>query len=99
MVRAGATLRLAYGDLVRRPGNLARVDGLRPSRVPAAPAAACGRGTRRSRGLPAARARPGAGRRGRPVARDLARIVTAFTVAHSITLGLAATGTVRLPPQ
>jgi hypothetical protein len=36
---------------------------------------------------------------GREVARDLAGIVTAFTVAHSITLGLAATGTIRLPVQ
>jgi hypothetical protein len=33
------------------------------------------------------------------VARDLVTIVTAFTIAHSITLALAATGTVRLPPQ
>jgi len=49
--------------------------------------------------LPAVAARAGAGSRGRTVALDLARIVTAFTVAHSITLGLAATGTVRLPPQ
>lgn len=30
-------------------------------------------------------------------ARDLVRIVTAFTVAHSITLGLAVAGAVRLP--
>ena len=37
--------------------------------------------------------------RGRAIAVDLARIVTAFTVAHSITLGLAATGTLRLPTQ
>jgi hypothetical protein len=36
---------------------------------------------------------------GRAIALDLARIVTAFTVAHSITLGLAATAVVRLPPQ
>ena len=35
--------------------------------------------------------------RGREIALDLARIVTAFTVAHSITLGLAATALVRLP--
>jgi hypothetical protein len=33
----------------------------------------------------------------RDVARELFTIVTAFTIAHSITLGLAATGTVRLP--
>lgn len=31
--------------------------------------------------------------------RDLAWIVTAFTIAHSITLGLAVTGTVQLPVQ
>jgi hypothetical protein len=31
------------------------------------------------------------------VARDLVTIITAFTVAHSITLALAVTGTVRLP--
>lgn len=37
--------------------------------------------------------------RGRAIALDLARIVTAFTVAHSITLGLAATALVRLPQQ
>ncbi|MDP9198097.1 MAG: HupE/UreJ family protein, partial [Pseudomonadota bacterium] len=37
--------------------------------------------------------------RGRAIALDLVRIVTAFTVAHSITLALAATGTVRLPQQ
>ncbi len=35
----------------------------------------------------------------RAIALDLARIVTAFTVAHSITLGLAATGVIRLPQQ
>ena len=35
--------------------------------------------------------------RGRAIALDLARVVTAFTLAHSITLGLAATGLVRLP--
>ncbi len=35
----------------------------------------------------------------RAVARDILKIVTAFTVAHSITLGLAASGTVRLPAQ
>ncbi len=34
----------------------------------------------------------------RKVAGDLARIVTAFTLSHSITLALAATGTLRLPP-
>lgn len=39
----------------------------------------------------------GAGGRARAVALDLARVVTAFTVAHSITLGLAATATVVLP--
>jgi hypothetical protein len=33
----------------------------------------------------------------RQVAADLGRIVTAFTVAHSITLALAATGTVNVP--
>jgi hypothetical protein len=36
---------------------------------------------------------------GRHVSRDLLKIVTAFTVAHSVTLGLAATETVRLPTQ
>ena len=36
---------------------------------------------------------------GRAIALDLARIVTAFTVAHSITLGLAATAVIRLPQQ
>lgn len=43
----------------------------------------------------------GRGRRadGRAIALDLARIVTAFTIAHSITLGLAATHVVRLPQQ
>jgi hypothetical protein len=35
----------------------------------------------------------------RQVARDLAIIITAFTVAHSITLALAVTGTVKLPSQ
>ena len=49
--------------------------------------------------LPAVVPRCGAASLGRAVALDLARIVTAFTVAHSITLGLAATGTVRLPQQ
>lgn len=38
-------------------------------------------------------------RSARSVICDLARIVTAFTIAHSITLGLAATATVRLPVQ
>jgi hypothetical protein len=33
------------------------------------------------------------------VARDILKVVTAFTVAHSTTLALAATGTVRLPTQ
>jgi hypothetical protein len=33
------------------------------------------------------------------VARDIVTIVTAFTVAHSITLALAVTGTVKLPSQ
>jgi hypothetical protein len=33
------------------------------------------------------------------VARDMVTIITAFTVAHSITLALAVTGTVRLPIQ
>ncbi len=37
--------------------------------------------------------------RGRAIALDLVRVVTAFTLAHSITLGLAATGLVRLPQQ
>ena len=37
--------------------------------------------------------------RGRAIALDLVRIVTAFTLAHSITLGLAAAGLVRLPQQ
>jgi len=37
--------------------------------------------------------------RGRAIALDLTRIVTAFTVAHSITLGLAATALVRLPER
>lgn len=41
----------------------------------------------------------GTARRGRAIALDLARIVTAFTVAHSITLGLAATSVLRLPQQ
>jgi hypothetical protein len=49
--------------------------------------------------LPAVVTRAGEASRGRAVALDLARIVTTFTIAHSITLGLAATGTVRLPPQ
>jgi hypothetical protein len=48
--------------------------------------------------LPAVARRAGeADRRGRAVALDLARVVTAFTVAHSITLGLAATSVLRLP--
>jgi hypothetical protein len=34
-----------------------------------------------------------------PVARDIVTIVTAFTVAHSITLALAITGVARLPTQ
>lgn len=33
------------------------------------------------------------------VARDIVTIVTAFTIAHSVTLALAVTGTVRLPTQ
>jgi len=33
------------------------------------------------------------------VARDIATIVTAFTIAHSTTLALAVTGTVKLPTQ
>ena len=37
--------------------------------------------------------------RGQSIAVDLARIVTAFTVAHSITLGLAATEALTLPQQ
>ena len=36
---------------------------------------------------------------GREVATDLVKIVTAFTLAHSVTLGLASTGTVGLPVQ
>ncbi|HEY6123614.1 MAG TPA: HupE/UreJ family protein, partial [Steroidobacteraceae bacterium] len=32
-----------------------------------------------------------------PVARDMVTIITAFTIAHSITLALAVTGTVKLP--
>jgi hypothetical protein len=36
---------------------------------------------------------------GREVVRDLLKIVTAFTIAHSVTLGLAATDTVRVPVQ
>jgi hypothetical protein len=36
---------------------------------------------------------------GREVVLDLLKIVTAFTVAHSITLGLATTGAVRVPVQ
>ena len=36
---------------------------------------------------------------GREVFRDLLKIVTAFTIAHSITLGLASTGAVRIPVQ
>ena len=36
---------------------------------------------------------------GRHVFRDLLKIVTAFTVAHSVTLGLAATETVHVPTQ
>jgi hypothetical protein len=35
----------------------------------------------------------------RDVLRDILKIVTAFTIAHSITLGLAATNTLRLPTQ
>src|SRR5688572_1691239 len=35
----------------------------------------------------------------REVVRDLLKIVTAFTLAHSVTLGLAATEAVRLPEQ
>ncbi len=37
--------------------------------------------------------------RPREVVMGLVRIVTAFTVAHAITLGLAATGTVRIPTE
>jgi hypothetical protein len=36
---------------------------------------------------------------GRHVLHDLLKIVTAFTVAHSVTLGLAATDTVHVPTQ
>ena len=35
----------------------------------------------------------------RQVSRDLVTIITAFTIAHSITLALAVTGTVQLPTQ
>jgi HupE/UreJ protein len=35
----------------------------------------------------------------RQVSRELVTIITAFTIAHSITLALAVTGTVRLPAQ
>lgn len=49
--------------------------------------------------LPAAALRGSGPGRGRAAALDLARIVTAFTIAHSITLGLAATGILRLPQQ
>jgi len=35
----------------------------------------------------------------REVARDMITIITAFTIAHSITLALAVTGTVKLPVQ
>ncbi len=37
--------------------------------------------------------------RPRDVIRDVLKIVTAFTIAHSITLGLAATNTLRLPTR
>ncbi len=40
-----------------------------------------------------------AAKSGREVARDLVKIVTAFTIAHSVTLGLAATDTLRVPVQ
>jgi hypothetical protein len=33
------------------------------------------------------------------VTRDIVTIITAFTIAHSITLALAVTGTVKLPTQ
>ena len=36
---------------------------------------------------------------GREVIRDLLKIVTAFTIAHSVTLGLASAGVVRIPVQ
>ena len=36
---------------------------------------------------------------GRDVVGDLLKIVTAFTIAHSVTLGLASTGVVRVPVQ
>ena len=50
--------------------------------------------------LPAVVRRGGSGAgHGRAIALDLARIVTAFTVAHSVTLGLAATSLVRLPER
>lgn len=36
---------------------------------------------------------------GREIVRDIFKIVTAFTIAHSVALGLAATDTVRVPVQ
>ena len=75
---------------LRRPGPLARVDRLRPSRLSdVAPAA------RRAAG-PATRMASEPARL-RETASDLLRIITAFTVAHSITLGLATTGAVHVP--
>jgi hypothetical protein len=51
--------------------------------------------------LPGVLRSTGAGWRGtnnfRDTARDLLRIITAFTLAHSVTLALAATGTVHVP--
>jgi hypothetical protein len=49
--------------------------------------------------LPAVVRRDGVAGRARGIALDLARIVTAFTIAHSITLGLAATSVVSLPQR
>jgi HupE / UreJ protein len=53
--------------------------------------------------LPAAwRQREGSeepGRHGAPVLGEIVKVVTAFTVAHSITLGLAALGVVELPSR
>jgi len=53
--------------------------------------------------LPAPLARAGAGWQARralaPVAADVAKTVTAFTVSHSLTLALAVLGFVQLPPR
>jgi HupE / UreJ protein len=53
--------------------------------------------------LPAAWRRPESseepGRHGAPVLGEIVKVVTAFTVAHSMTLGLAALGVVELPSR